>query len=149
MVIEETIIISAPLAEVWDIFTDLTCWSQWNTVLEELSSDSLRIAAGSRVRFCIRPFIIPLAVEPVVAEVVPGRKVVWRGEKFGVTAVHEYSFLETGEGVLVTSRETFSGNFLALSGIVVSYGRLKELTLKVLTDLKAAVEKTGEKRSSG
>ncbi|MBA4374254.1 MAG: hypothetical protein C0402_15495 [Thermodesulfovibrio sp.] len=144
MVIEESIVIASPLDKVWNIFTDLTCWSKWNTVLEDASSDSLRIAEGSKVRFCIRPFVIPVSVEPVIEEVVPGKKITWRGEKFGITARHEYIFGETEQGVTVVSRETFSGGLMALSGILFSYGRLKELTLKVLTDLKEMAEKPEE-----
>ncbi len=145
MVIEESIVILSPLDKVWNTFTDLACWPQWNTVLEDVSSDSQNIEEGSRVRFCIRPFVIPVSVEPVIEEVIPAKKITWRGEKFGIIAVHEYIFVETEPGVTVISRETFSGSLLALSGILLSYGRLKELTMKVLTDLKEMAEKTADK----
>lgn len=29
MMISESIIINAPLKQVWDIFTDLACWQDW------------------------------------------------------------------------------------------------------------------------
>ena len=144
MVIEESILIISPIDNVWNIFTNLACWSKWNTVLENVSSDSPGIAEGSRLRFCIRPFVIPVSFEPVIEEVIPGKKITWRGEKFGITAVHEYIFQETGQGVSVISRETFSGNPVALSGILFSMGRLKELTLRHLKDLKEAAESIKE-----
>jgi hypothetical protein len=147
MVIEESILILSPIEKVWNIFTDLTCWSKWNTVLENLSSESPRIAEGGGFRFCIRPFVIPVSFEPVIEEVVPGKKVTWRGEKFGITAVHEYIFQETEQGVSVISRETFSGNTISLSGILFSMGRLKELTLTLLKDLKEAAESIKENGS--
>lgn len=140
MVIEESVLIASPIEKVWNIFADLTCWSKWNTVMEDVSSESLHIKEGGSFRFCIRPFVIPVYLEPVIQEVVPGRKITWRGEVFGITAVHEYIFEETGQGVLVTSRETFSGGLVALSGILFSIPRLKELTLKLLTDLKKSAE---------
>jgi uncharacterized protein YndB with AHSA1/START domain len=33
MIIEESIFINAPIDKVWQTFTDLTCWRQWNSVL--------------------------------------------------------------------------------------------------------------------
>jgi hypothetical protein len=140
VVIEESILIASPIEKAWNIFTDLTCWSKWNTVMEDVSSESLHIKEGGSFRFCIRPFVIPVYLEPVIEEVVPGRKITWRGEVFGITAVHEYIFEETGQGVLVTSRETFSGGLVALSGILFSIRRLKELTLTLLIDLKESAE---------
>jgi hypothetical protein len=140
MVIEESIVIASPIEKAWNIFTDLTCWSKWNTVMEHVSSESLHIKEGGSFRFCIRPFVIPVYLEPVIEEVVPGKKITWRGEIFGITAVHEYIFQETDQGVSVTSRETFSGGPVALSGILFSMGKLKELTLTLLKDLKKAAE---------
>lgn len=140
MVIEESILIFSPIEKVWNIITDLTCWSKWNTVLENVSSDIPRITEGRKFRFCIRPFVIPVSFEPVIEEVVPVKKITWRGEKFGLTAVHEYIFQETDQGVSVISRETFSGGPVALYGILFSMGRLKELTLTLLQNLKEAAE---------
>jgi len=140
MVIEESILILSPLEKVWNIFTDLTCWSKWNTVLEDVSSESLRIKEGGRLRFCIRPFVIHVSFEPVIEEVVHHKKITWRGEIFGITARHEYIFQETVQGVSVTSRETFSGSPVALTGILFSKHRLKELTVMHLKDLKKAAE---------
>ena len=80
MVIEESILIASPIEKVWNIFTDLACWSKWNTVMEEVSSESLHSREGGSFRFCIRPFVIPVYLEPVIEEVVPGKKIAWRGE---------------------------------------------------------------------
>ena len=141
MVIEESILIMSPILKIWTIFSDLTCWSEWNTVLENVSSDSLRVAEGSRIRFCIRLFVIPFYFEPVIEGVVTCKKITWCGEKFGIIARHEYIFHETEQGVSVTSRETFSGGPVALAGALFSRGRLNGLTVKLLQDLKEAAEK--------
>ena len=140
MVIEESILISSPIEHVWNIFNDLTCWSKWNTVMEEVSSESQRITEGGRFRYCIRPFVIPVSFEPVIEEVVSGKKITWRGEIFGIAALHEFIFRETGHGVSVTSRATFSGGPVALTGMIFSRGRLKEMTLTLLKDLKKEAE---------
>ncbi len=73
-------------------------------------------------------------------EVVPRKKIIWRLEKFGITAIHEYNFHETDRGVSVTSRETFYGGLIALSVILFPMERLRELTLMHLTNLKEAAE---------
>lgn len=44
--------------------------------------------------------------------------------------------------VSLTSRETFSGGPLALAGMILFSGRLKEMTLTLLKGLKDAVEKS-------
>lgn len=142
MVIEESILILSPIEQVWGVFTDLTSWSRWNTVMADVSSESLHIAEGTRFRYWIRPFFIPLSFEPLIEEVIPNKKISWRGEKFRITAVHEYIFLETDQGVSLTSRETFSGGPLALAGMILFSGRLKEMTLTLLKGLKDAVEKS-------
>src|SRR5512146_1421064 len=145
MVIEEWLLVSSPIETVWNIFADLTSWSKWNNVLKEVSSESPRVAEGVRLRYWIRPFVIPVPVEPVITEVIPGRKITWRGEIFGIVALHEYTFRETEQGVLVTSRETFSGGPIALTGMLFSMGRLREMTLTLLKELKDAAEKRKDK----
>ncbi len=141
MVIEESILILSPIEEVWSLFTDLTCWSRWNTVMADVSSESSHLAEGNRFRYWIRPFVIPVFFESLIEEVIPYKKISWRGEKFGITAVHEYIFLETDQGVSLTSRERFSGGPFARAGMIFSRGRLKQMTLTLLKGLRDAAEK--------
>lgn len=145
MVIEESILIRGSIGKVWKTFTDLTCWADWNTVLRDVSGKDVCIQEGARFRCCLRPFVFPVYFEPEIEEVVPFRKIAWRGRKFGILARHEYLFAETENGVLVTSREVFSGQTITMAGPVFPEWRIKELTVSLLRDLKKEVEAENER----
>ena len=141
MVIEESIIIHAPLPKVWKTFTDITRWDDWNTVLKNVSRDRTEILAeGGKVRFCIYPFHFPVYLEPVIEKVILRKKVVWTSKKYGISALHAFIFAQVENGVLVTSRETFRGISVKALGFLFPEWRLRELTVSFLKDLKGAAE---------
>jgi hypothetical protein len=140
MVIEETIFIHAPLQRVWETFTDLSCYSKWNTVMENPSAEYPTMREGMKYRCALRPFAFPISIEPFVAEFSPHKKIVLTGSKFGVTARHEFIFDESGQGTSVTSREFFGGiTFFALWFAFPAW-RIRELTQTLLQDLKKTTE---------
>jgi hypothetical protein len=141
MLIEESVLINADLKDIWKTFTDLTCWADWNTVAGKVASDSGRIEEGERFAFCLRPFSVPIMIEPKIEEVVPREKVVWTGTKFGIFSRHEFLFQQVANGVLVTSRETFRGLPLLFGGAAFPESTVRELTVGMLKDLKKAAEK--------
>ena len=141
MVIEESVLIRATLQKVWETFADITCWNDWNNVLRNVSPGRPKVLSeGSRLRFCIHPFHFPVHLEPVVEEVVPEKRLVWYSRKFGVSARHAFVFEKTADGVKVTSRETFSGLPLGAFRPLFPTGRLRELTVTFLKELKGAAE---------
>jgi uncharacterized protein YndB with AHSA1/START domain len=140
MLIEEYVFIDAPLKKVWDTFTDLTCWKDWSTVMSNVSSEAALLTEGKRFRFCIRPFDIPVNIEPIVEEIIPGLRIVWSGRKHGITARHEFTFQVKKEGVLLTSRETFSGAILKPLKFFFPKRKIRELSILMLHDIKAAAE---------
>ena len=141
MVIEESIIIHAPLPKVWETFTHITCWNDWNTVLRNVSPDKTEILAeGGKVRFCIYPFHFPVYLEPVIEKVIPRKRVVWTSAKYGISAHHAFIFEQVEKGILVTSRETFKGIPVKTLGLLFPEWRLRELTVSFLKDLKGAAE---------
>jgi hypothetical protein len=141
MVIEESVLINAELKKIWKTFTDLTCWADWNTVATGAESVSGRLEEGERFTFCLRPFAMPIQIDPKIEEVVPREKVVWTGTKFGIFSRHEFLFQQVANGVLVTSRETFRGLPLLFGGITFPDSTVRELTVGMLNDLKKAAEK--------
>lgn len=140
MVIEESVHINASLDRVWKSFTDLTCWQDWNSVMRDVTSGSPSIEKGGAFRFCLRPFIFPVSIEPFVEEVIPNRLVVWIGSKFGIFARHEFLFEESGEGSTVTSRESFRGMTVDSMPLIFPEKVIREMTQRLLTDLKRAAE---------
>jgi hypothetical protein len=141
MVIEESVLINGDLKDIWKTFTDLTCWAEWNSVATDAASGSGRLEEGKRFTFCLRPFSVPIMIEPKIAEVVPQEKVVWTGTKFGIFSRHEFLFQQAANGVLVTSRETFRGLPLLFGGVTFPESMVRELTVGMLKDLKKASEK--------
>jgi ligand-binding SRPBCC domain-containing protein len=140
MVIEESIIISASIEKVWDIFTDLTCWKNWCSVIEDVSADGKRLEEGNSFKCCIRPFDIPMNLEPLVEEVIPRERIVWTGKKHGVSARHEFTFQINNGQVLLTSREAFSGLFMSPLRFLFPKKKLQELSLRMLKEVKTAAE---------
>jgi hypothetical protein len=140
MVIEETVLINADLSKIWKTFTDLTCWADWNTVATDAASGSGSLEEGDTFTFCLRPFSVPITIEPKIEAVVPREKVVWSGGRFGITSRHEFLFQQARNGVLVTSREHFSGLLLQLGGKPVTEKISRKLIVLMLQQLKKACE---------
>jgi len=140
MLIIESILINAPLKQVWDTFTDLTCWQDWSTVFSNVSSEAERLTEGKSFKFCIRPFSFPVHIEPVVKELVAGQRIVWTGTRHGITARHEFVFEEKNGKTLLTSREIFKLNRFKRLFFHIPQKRLHKLSVLMLNDLKYAVE---------
>ena len=144
MVIEESITINASLDKVWKTFTDLACWADWNTVLRNVSSDDASLGKGEAFKFCIRPFMFPIYLEPHVEEVLPNERVVWSGSKFGIFSRHEFFFEKSAGEVLVKSRESFKGITIDNVSFIFPEWRIREMTKSLLIDLKKAAENRQE-----
>jgi uncharacterized protein YndB with AHSA1/START domain len=140
MIIEETITIKAPLSRVWNLFHDLTCWADWNTILNDVKSAETCLIEGGKFSCCIRPYAFPVYFQPKVIEIVPEKKIVWTGRKYWISSLHEFFFEEKIEGTIIRSREVFSGLPIILGGFLFPRQRLTGLTTSFLEDLKRASE---------
>jgi hypothetical protein len=140
MVIEETVLINAGIERVWKTFTDLTCWSDWNRTARDIVSESGKMEQGRPFRFCLRPFVVPVRIDPVIDEIVPYDRVVWSGRKYGIASRHEFLFQQEADGVLVTSREKLIGLPLVMGGRAFTERLVRELTVSMLKELKEAAE---------
>lgn len=141
MVIAESILIHAPLEAVWRTFTDLSCWKDWNGVLQHVSgSGNDRLTTEKQFTWCIRPFVFPVYFEPVVETVVRNERIVWSVRKYGISARHEFTFRQEGSGVLLTSREEFNGPWPVRASVFFSRWKLTALTRAFLRDIKDAAE---------
>lgn len=140
MIIEETINITASLERVWGVFMNLTCWADWNTILTDVSSAETCLIEGGKFSCCIRPYVFAVYFQPKVVEVIPNKKIVWTGNKYWVSSLHEFFFEETPEGSLIRSREIFSGWPIRLGGFLFPRKKLTALTTSFLDDLKRVSE---------
>lgn len=140
MIIEESVLVGAPLEKVWQTFIDLTCWADWNTVLSGVSSPKGSIEEGGSFRCCVRPYAFPIYFEPRVEEVQRHERIVWKGEKFGIRSWHEFLFLKRNGGTEIISRERFSGMLVGLAGPFFPKEKLRRLNVDFLNNLKDAAE---------
>lgn len=141
MVIEESILINAKIARVWDTLTDLACWEDWSKVLSDVTfKDGGTMSQGKQFSFCIRPFSVPVYLQPTIEEIKQNERLIWSGTKYGIFARHEFILERTPHGVKVTSRETFKGILLESLRFVFPEWKLREITLAFLNNLKEASE---------
>ena len=139
--IDEHIHVAAPVERVWETFTDLTCWQDWNSVLTQVEAGGEAcLLAGGRFRCCIRPYAVPVFFEARIEEVVPLKRVLWTARRFGLQGRHEFLFEPEAEGVLVVSREVLTGFPVLLGGLFFPVGRFKRITSTFLRELKAGAE---------
>ena len=143
MIIEETIAIHAPIEKVWNTFTDLTCWMQWNTVIRNVRSEERCLSNGKEVKCCLYPYLFPITVNLRIEELIPHELIVWSARKKGLYARHEFIFEKQDNSVLVTSRETFAGLLSKASGAFLPKRKMQALTTRFLKDLKKASEEGG------
>jgi hypothetical protein len=140
MIIKESIKINAAMEKVWQTFTDLTRWTEWNTVMSDVVCDDKCLLNGRDIKCCFRPFLFPVTVNIRIHEVVPFNRVVWSAQKPGLLAFHEFFFEKEGAWLIVTSKETFSGILSSGDGFLLPEKRMRDLTKTFLKDLKKAAE---------
>jgi hypothetical protein len=128
------------MSKVWDTFTDLTCWINWNSVMKNVSSEEKCLANCKNLKCYFRPFIFPVQMRIKVEEIVPYERIVWSARKKGLFAFHEFFFQKNERNILVTSKETFSGLLAGASGFLLPEKRMRSLTKTFLKDLKNAAE---------
>lgn len=143
MRIEHSVTISAGVETVWNIFTDLTCWKDWNSVTSNVVCDTDTLTQGKAFKFCIRPFAYPIYIQPLVEEVVPLDHIIWSGSSHGIFARHEFLFREQDGRTILTSRETFRLSVLKRLFFRIPRSRLHALSVQMLDELKKAAEQTG------
>jgi hypothetical protein len=150
MIIEESIEINAPLPVVWNVFSAMEDWQNWNPVCENcciISGDGM--AQDTCFTFQMRPYYLPIKVMPTITKCEPGKLVIWEGRRFGVQAVHRFIFEETKNSVRLTSSETFRGPLLWLSKLIFIPRRLHRLTQQLMASIKKQAEAcTGETKAS-
>jgi len=140
MIIKESITIYSTMEKVWNTFTDLTRWTDWNTVMSDIKSEDQCLLNGKDIKCCFRPFLFPIDVKIKIQEIIPFNRIAWSAQKKGLFAFHEFFFQEGEKGVLVTSKETFSGILTSAGGFLLPEKRMRSLTKTFLKDLKKASE---------
>lgn len=141
MVIREAIEIAAPLSIVWNVFSRLEEWDDWNTACQSCHLvEGEEMAAGACFSFVVRPFTLPIKVKPRITNCVPAEEVVWEGTRLGIHAIHTWTFRQSNGIVTLTSSESFSGPLIWLARLILVPRRLHALTRQLLASIKDEAE---------
>jgi len=147
MVIEESIFIHAKMDKVWETFTNLTCWKEWNTVMEDVCTKEKCLSCGSEISCCFRPLVFLVKATIRIEEVKPYKHIVWSARKKGFYARNIFTFRNNKKGIIVTSRETFSGFIIMFFSFFLPRKRMRTLIQTFLKDLKTASENQSRKKT--
>jgi len=145
MLIEESIIIHAPIDKVWETFTNLTCWRKWNTVMENVCAGEKRLSRGGEISCSFRSVIFPVKATIKIEEVNPHKYIVWSAQKKGFFSRNVFTFQNNEKGVIVTSRETFNGFVVKVFGFLVPKKKMRTLIQTFLKNIKTASENLTDK----
>jgi len=140
VIIEESMLIHAPVKRVWDVFVTFTCWADWNRVLTDVNAHNVCLAEGKGFRCCIRPYFFPVNFSPHVTLVETHKKIIWTATKYGISSEHEFLFEEIPDGMNIVSRETFSGFPILLGAGFFIKNQVRQLTISFLDGLRIAAE---------
>ena len=96
MIIKASVQINAPLQVVWDVFSNIASWDQWNPVCTECRLEAGQsLVRGACISFSLNPMMMPIRIAPKVTHCETGKKLVWEGGRLGIHAEHEFLFLLT------------------------------------------------------
>ena len=104
VVVETSITIDAPPAEVWRVLTDVARWPEWN---EYIGSATLEgpLAAGSTIMWTVGA----MNIRSRLTAVDPERGLDWDGLDGDTRGLHSWRLVPEGEGTRVTNVESLSG----------------------------------------
>ncbi len=141
MIIKEAVTIDAPVKTVWQVFTEIESWSDWNTVCRECRlEDADAMGEGACISFELSPLLFPLRIAPVIEAYEEEKEVTWSGSKWGIHARHTFSFFPVDDGTRLDSLESFSGPMLWPARLSGMHRRLHGLTRRLLSAIKAEAE---------
>ncbi len=141
IVVREAALIQAPVDRVWDVFSRLDGWSQWDPGLSGLHF--VRGAPwkrGSVAEFHVQRLGGRSLVRAEIIESDPPRKILWLGNRCGIYGQHSFVFEPEGEGTRATTAVVFSGPFLSLAYLVLPEERLRKTFKQWLAGLRTAAE---------
>ncbi len=133
---------------VWDVFTDIYRWPEWNPVVLQVTS-----IAGGNIWATGGAFVVKYKTDfaPIqattrsyVQEVIPGRRIVLIGDVLGSQGTMTYDFTPFGAKTIVSATEVFAETESELRNATISATTQKLLSL-LLSGLKNYVEHIGHK----
>ena len=129
--------IAAPLETVWNLHTNVEQWPTWNADVTAARLDG-PFVPGRSFTWTSYDF----TVSSTIYEVEHGARTLWGGAAQGIMGTHEWLFEPTGDGVHVTTNETFAGDPVEADPAGLQAALDDSLTAW-LARMKAQAESTG------
>jgi hypothetical protein len=150
--VSSAIEISATSQLVWDIFTDIHRWSDWNPLIIEVTSisgGSIWAPGGAFViRYKSEFTPIQAISRSFVQQVLPGRRIVLSGDVFGSRGTIVYNFTPSGSKTVVSAVEVFAETDSDYRNYVIS-SSTQRLLMALLRGLKNHIENMGHTGRAG
>jgi Polyketide cyclase / dehydrase and lipid transport len=98
------ITIQAPLETIWQLHIAVNEWPTWQADITEARLDE-DFVPGTSFSWTSSGF----SVTSTIYDVSPRSRTLWGGTGQGITGIHEWTFRDMTQGVLVATNESFAG----------------------------------------
>ena len=96
--------IRAPLDTVWQLHADVNAWPMWQTDITAAHLEG-EFEPGATFAWTSSG----LSVSSTIYDVTDRSRTLWGGTAEGITGIHEWTFRDMTQGVLVGTNESFAG----------------------------------------
>lgn len=104
VITRDDILIKAPLSTVWNLFTSIPAWPNWNKAIERASLQT-PLAVGSVFYWSTAG----MEIASTIGELIPQKRIAWSGLVQGIMGVHVWRFTQVEDGALVQTEESWDG----------------------------------------
>jgi hypothetical protein len=105
------ILVQAPIETIWDLHIAVNEWPTWQPDITEARLDGDFVPGGSFAWTSSGLGVTSTIydVSPPTGDVSPRARTLWGGNAQGITGIHEWTFTDMTQGVLVATNESFAG----------------------------------------
>ncbi|NUW39587.1 SRPBCC family protein [Nonomuraea rhodomycinica] len=105
VVARHSITIDAPLRRVWDLHTDVSGWTSWQSDITAASADG-PLVPGSVFHWTT----FGMEIASTVYAVEEPYRILWGGPAHGIDGIHQWTFTEADGIVQVHTEESWDGD---------------------------------------
>jgi len=139
--VERSLLVEAPVEEVWDKSLDVNSWPEWIPFIKSASFKGEDLEIGSKFKLVLLGWGMPLPFTLTVCEREQYKRIAWStGHPKAVRVARALIYEEKDGKTLVTSREQFTGPMAKYALRMVGEDALGEIHLEWLEAIKLRVE---------
>lgn len=109
VITRQQIVIHAPVETVWQVFSNVNNWPEWQKEIPVSKIDST-FSEGASFNWKSNG----LTIRSTLHTVKPNEEAGWSGPAFGAFAIHTWHFTEQGDSTLVVVNESMEGWLVTL-----------------------------------